>query len=128
MTSKTLPEFTGEKTAPPTLVHEAGYEEGVGDVQILKGSSDDGASLKLAKDGITVLVPQPSDDPDEPLNWSWTKKLITLSPLIFASLVCLSLSTAEVIKYLINSQIHSSQTSARPMAFRCLHRNPRPFT
>lgn len=30
--------------------------------------------LKTASDGITVLVPQPSDDPRDPLNWSWTKK------------------------------------------------------
>jgi hypothetical protein len=26
----------------------------------------------------TVLVPQPSDDPEDPLNWSWRKKHITL--------------------------------------------------
>ncbi|KAL9072177.1 MAG: hypothetical protein Q9157_005207 [Trypethelium eluteriae] len=84
-------ESNTEKTTAATFVHEAGYEEGIGDVQILKASSDDGASLKLAKDGITVLVPQPSNDPDEPLNWSWTKKLVVLSPLILASLVCLDL-------------------------------------
>ena len=76
-----------EKAAATTLVHDAGYEEGVRDVQILKASSDDGSSLKLAKDGITVLVPQPSDDPDEALNWSWTKKLVVVFPLILASLV-----------------------------------------
>ncbi|KAJ4988555.1 MFS-type transporter [Stagonosporopsis vannaccii] len=31
-------------------------------------------TLKTAKDGHTVLVPQPSDDPNDPVNWSWTKK------------------------------------------------------
>lgn len=30
--------------------------------------------LKTAKDGMTVLIPQPSDDPNDPLNWSWGKK------------------------------------------------------
>ncbi|MCJ1408110.1 hypothetical protein MMC19_002183 [Ptychographa xylographoides] len=31
-------------------------------------------TLKLARDGHTVLVPQPSADPEDPLNWSWRKK------------------------------------------------------
>ncbi|KAF9729637.1 hypothetical protein PMIN01_12501 [Paraphaeosphaeria minitans] len=30
-------------------------------------------NLKLAPDGHTVLVPQTSDDPDDPLNWSSTE-------------------------------------------------------
>ncbi|PMD42275.1 MFS general substrate transporter [Hyaloscypha variabilis F] len=34
--------------------------------------------LKLAPDGHTILIPQPSDDPNDPLNWSWQKKHITL--------------------------------------------------
>lgn len=47
----------------------------------------------------TVLVPQPSDDPDDPLNWSWWKKhgiLITIGMCTFlldfqagASIACL---------------------------------------
>ncbi|KAI4192060.1 MAG: hypothetical protein LQ346_004513, partial [Caloplaca aetnensis] len=36
-------------------------------------------SVKLAHDGQTVLIPQPSDDPDDPLNWSQTKKHILLA-------------------------------------------------
>ncbi|KZT19176.1 MFS general substrate transporter [Neolentinus lepideus HHB14362 ss-1] len=31
-------------------------------------------ALKVARDGHTVLIPQPSDDPDDPLNWSTAKK------------------------------------------------------
>lgn len=31
-------------------------------------------SAKLAKDGKTLLIPQPSDGPADPLNWSWSKK------------------------------------------------------
>lgn len=38
------------------------YAEGLGDLQVLKLS--DSEDLKLAKDGKTVLIPQPSDDPD----------------------------------------------------------------
>lgn len=36
------------------------------------------AGLKLAKDGHTVLQPQPSDDPNDPLNWSSFKKHMIL--------------------------------------------------
>jgi hypothetical protein len=36
-------------------------------------------NLKLAKDGHTVLIPQPSADPNDPLNWSWTRKHLMLA-------------------------------------------------
>ncbi|KAK2764566.1 hypothetical protein FQN54_009261 [Arachnomyces sp. PD_36] len=36
------------------------------------------ARLKLAGDQKTILIPQPSDDPNDTLNWSQTKKHITL--------------------------------------------------
>ncbi|KAL8895758.1 MAG: hypothetical protein Q9207_008027, partial [Kuettlingeria erythrocarpa] len=36
-------------------------------------------SVKLAHDGQTVLIPQPSEDPDDPLNWSQSKKHILLA-------------------------------------------------
>lgn len=43
-------------------------------------SSDiaDLSGLKLAEDGKTVLIPQPSDDPNDPLNWSKMRKLTVL--------------------------------------------------
>ena len=37
------------------------------------------SGLKLAKDGRTVLIPPPSDSPDDPLNWSHTRKILTLA-------------------------------------------------
>jgi hypothetical protein len=37
------------------------------------------SNLKLAKDGHTVLIPQPSEDPNDPLNWSWSKKHLMLA-------------------------------------------------
>lgn len=42
-------------------------------------------TAKLAKDGRTRLIPQPSDDPNDPLNWSTTKKHIILFIIAFAS-------------------------------------------
>ena len=30
--------------------------------------------LKIAKDGHTVLIPQPTEHPNDPLTWSWKKK------------------------------------------------------
>jgi hypothetical protein len=37
-------------------------------------SSDSSLHLKTTRNGNVVLIPQPSDDPDDPLNWSWLKK------------------------------------------------------
>ncbi|KAK6532487.1 hypothetical protein TWF281_006676 [Arthrobotrys megalospora] len=37
-----------------------------------------GSGYKLAADGHTVLLPQPSEDPDDPLNWSPFKKHMIL--------------------------------------------------
>ena len=37
-----------------------------------------GQGLQTAQDGKTVLIPQPSSDPNDPLNWSSLKKHVTL--------------------------------------------------
>ncbi|KAG8629787.1 hypothetical protein KVT40_001406 [Elsinoe batatas] len=42
-------------------------------------------SLKTTKDGHTVLIPQPSDDPNDTLNWSVTKKHVVLFIISFAA-------------------------------------------
>jgi hypothetical protein len=34
--------------------------------------------LKTSSDGRTILIPQPSDDPNDPLNWSQAKKNVIL--------------------------------------------------
>jgi len=34
--------------------------------------------LRLAPDGHTILIPQPSEDPNDPLNWSSFKKHLIL--------------------------------------------------
>ena len=61
------------------------YDEGHGDLQVFTVA--DATDVKLAKDGKTVLIPQPSDDPDDVLNWTTGKKYRVLSSLIFASMV-----------------------------------------
>lgn len=52
-------------------------------VNVLEGytveaGAENTQSLKLAIDGRTVLIPQPSDDPVDPLNWSKVKKHLFL--------------------------------------------------
>jgi hypothetical protein len=37
------------------------------------------SDLKLAKDGHTVLIPQPTSNPNDPLNWSWRRKHLMLA-------------------------------------------------
>ena len=39
---------------------------------------DHSKPLKTTNDGHTVLIPQPSDDPNDPLNWSQSRKNIIL--------------------------------------------------
>ncbi|KAK4173517.1 major facilitator superfamily domain-containing protein [Triangularia setosa] len=57
-------------------IHEFQETEGY----IIDIAEDGSAStgLKLAKDGHTVLIPQPSDDKNDPLNWTWNKKHLML--------------------------------------------------
>jgi hypothetical protein len=48
---------------------------------------DTDLGLKLAKDGSTVLIPQPSDDNEDPLNWSWLRKHKAFFALLLPSLL-----------------------------------------
>jgi hypothetical protein len=54
----------------------------IGAAHLEKG---DAGNLKLAKDGHTVLVPQPSEDPNDPLNWSSTRKHLLLAVVSFTA-------------------------------------------
>ena len=45
-----------------------------------------GWHLKTTKDGSTILMPQPSADPHDPLNWSQTKKNIILAVVSFTGI------------------------------------------
>jgi Na+/melibiose symporter-like transporter len=43
-------------------------------------------NLKM-RDGV-VLMPQPSDDPNDPLNWSWFRKHAAMFTISYLALVC----------------------------------------
>lgn len=62
-----------EKLAPTVDLEELGEKEGY-----VLDASLGGANLKTTKDGRTILIPQPSEDPNDPLNWSWFKKHLFL--------------------------------------------------
>ena len=53
-----------------------------GDVTSDDESGKHRSDMKRSKDGKTVLIPQPSDDPKDPLNWSWLKKHTVLLSLL----------------------------------------------
>jgi hypothetical protein len=44
-------------------------------------------NLKKTLDGKVLLIPQPSDDPEDPLNWSWARKHAVMLALGFAALL-----------------------------------------
>ena len=46
-----------------------------------------GGNLKTTTDGRTILIPQPSDDPNDPLNWSNVKKHVLLFVIAATSLL-----------------------------------------
>ena len=53
---------------------------------VLDASKYEGGNVKTAADGCTVLIPQPSDDPEDPLNWTQAKKrtvLIVIATISF---------------------------------------------
>ncbi|KAK4167479.1 putative permease of the major facilitator superfamily [Cladorrhinum sp. PSN259] len=56
-----------------TLFETEGYI-----IEVSDGDGANASGLKLAKDGHTVLIPQPSDDRNDPLNWTWKKKHLIL--------------------------------------------------
>lgn len=62
-----------------------------GDLQVNIKPGD--SNIKLAKDGKTVLIPQPSNDPNDVLNWTAGRKYRVLLSLIFASFVSAALSS-----------------------------------
>lgn len=54
-------------------LHEYREDEGY----VIDTESGEGG-YKLTADGHTRLIPQPSDDPNDPLNWSWGQKHLVL--------------------------------------------------
>jgi hypothetical protein len=70
-----------ESTLPTIDLEQIGEKEGyVLDEENLRMALNipDHAAIKTASDHKTVLIPQPSDDPQDPLNWPAWKKTIVL--------------------------------------------------
>jgi hypothetical protein len=62
-------------------LHEFKESEGY----MAKIDTEHRGNLKTAKDGHTILIPQPSEDPFDPLNWSPVKKHVILFIISFAA-------------------------------------------
>jgi len=85
-----VPEAVDVEYQTPTHHEEFDENTGVYTVKQLDPSSESASEEgekssaqrpKTTKDGI-VLIPQPSDDPRDPLNWSWLKKHAVFLSLI----------------------------------------------
>lgn len=68
----------GETVERADRVHEVNLTTDHG-YAVEAAAVSEAANIKLGKDGHTVLIPQPSNDPSDPLNWSTTKKHISLA-------------------------------------------------
>ncbi|GME38295.1 mfs transporter [Neofusicoccum parvum] len=62
-----------------------GEEKGDGDIRVLVDAHSSANGIKTTSDGKIVLIPQPSDDSDDPLNWSRLKKHVVFAALIMPS-------------------------------------------
>lgn len=68
-----MSEPNAEKAHAVPDLHEFREDQGY-----ILDASETSTDVKLAKDGHTVLIPQPSDDPCDPLNWSIARKHVVL--------------------------------------------------
>ncbi|KAL9111907.1 MAG: hypothetical protein Q9227_003757 [Pyrenula ochraceoflavens] len=78
------------------------------EVEVLeKGGSqgDQETHLKKTKDGI-VLVPQPSDDPRDPLNWPMWKKILTISIVSLAAFIGLGQSIGGQSGFVVQGEVY----------------------
>ncbi|KAH7129144.1 major facilitator superfamily domain-containing protein [Dactylonectria macrodidyma] len=73
---------------------------------------DGDLSLKVAADGHTVLLPQPTEDPSDPLNWSWTRKHLVLFTVAWAAL-CTDFTAAAGTTIIFNQAAQWNKTPNR---------------
>jgi len=67
------------------------------------------AGLKLSSDGRNVLIPQPNDDPNNPLNWSHGKKALILGIITAASFLPDYGSATGAVTLIPQSKYESTQ-------------------
>lgn len=87
-----IPQKTDEVDETPTIRHMSLappqiQTQGNKIDYVVDAEKDSGSVGKLAKDGHTILIPQPSSDPKDPLNWSSFKKHLILLIISWASLL-----------------------------------------
>lgn len=68
-------------------------------------------NLKM-RDGI-VLMPQPSDDPNDPLNWSWFRKHAAMFTISYLALICyVAVTTLVTGTVPLAKSLHVSKSTA----------------
>lgn len=86
-----------EKAAFQTARTPAGESHEATEGYHLFADSDDAHDLKTASDGRTILIPQPTDEPADPLNWPNRKKHLILAIIAWvAFLADFSSSTSTI--------------------------------
>ena len=75
--------FTKETTLQARIedIHEHNESDGY----VVDAGETGETDLKLAADGHTILIPQASDDPNDPLNWSVIRKHVVLFIIAFSA-------------------------------------------
>lgn len=90
---------------PKTTAHVPGTEL-LHDEAASTESAAQGLKHASGKDSHIILAPQPSGDPNDPLNWSWIEKHVVLGVLCFGSIVnAAALVRAPYTDLLYNSQL-----------------------
>jgi hypothetical protein len=75
-------------------------------------ADDRSVNVKTAQDGHTILIPQPSDDPRDPLNWSPTRKHVILFIISFTAFLPDYGSATGAVTLLPQAQsVHRRQSS-----------------
>ena len=82
-TEKDIAVTTKETDDHNRFIEEAGFHG----AHILDANQLRDPNLKTTADGKTILIPQPSTDPHDPLNWSFLKKHIILAVITVATFV-----------------------------------------
>lgn len=73
-----------KETPVPARIEDL-HEHDENDGYVVDASKTDETDLKLAADGHTILIPQASDDPHDPLNWSVVRKHVVLFIIAFSA-------------------------------------------
>jgi hypothetical protein len=76
---------TEESRSGDTSIDTPIADDDNGDIRVGTGAAL--TNVRTTKDGKTALIPQPSDDPADPLNWTWTKKHLVLLSLFMPALL-----------------------------------------